>query len=246
MSIRLHQLSVTLDDERRNQWYFKGTVQEGAQLKRAIDESVALVREKGHRLRELQEVQVIEVVAGHASSAQGLVEDVAAAHHTFHDLQQLEGKPLDDLNAVRQAAERLDEVVAKHEIPCIRVFEFIWKNGGGDDNAYGDSFYGLPKSASAEDKEIQSDFEHALRVWVQWQEEAGYDVGFTTEGDEEAQALDSPQAAAIALGERLDEAEGKDVAVWAKEWDRYLAQWAEASTMEGEQAPPKKRARRAR
>lgn len=147
----LHQVSFVLGGQRR-QFEFEANVETADRVAAAL--SLHLSGIDAYLDGGIQDLQVYPPLVAPASACSGVADILSAADWLD------EADDPDDVKAVKALeaiAEEIDAASAAHGEAAVWTIEFVWCNGGGDDNCYGDSILAPPGAQSLRER-----FEAAL------------------------------------------------------------------------------------
>lgn len=88
-------------------------------------------------------------------------------------------------NRVRELAEQIDRLTESCANPQFMLVEFVWNNGGGDDNLFGQAF--LADVAGPDNEALLEAFSEALE---QAGNDAFYDFGMQTDSSDNYMSID--------------------------------------------------------
>lgn len=232
-----HQISFILDKQRYQQ-NFLIAPDDGRALYLRLSQEVDGLKTEGFALSLIMDMSDLQVYPLSPSSgegamaAQSLLENIASALDLDYDTDET-------LAPVIEKAKALDSITAalSEDETQGTLVEFTWNNGGGDDNAYADTFCSTKVVSGA-----SGHFEDALENWMQ-DEGHAYDFSFM-DADKEPPTMDASAALEDLSGTLLDNSSDHNDSL-INAWGKVLARVAtELKTAAA--TPPISRARKSR
>lgn len=151
----LHQVSFVLSGRRR-QFDFEATVEAADRVAAALKPHLSGL--DAYLYSGIQNLQVYAPKVAPASACGGIDDILSAA-------DWLDEEDASAVKALEAIAEEIDAATAEAAGTAVWTIEFVWSNGGGDDNCYADSIL-APSGAPSLRERLKAALEEALNGGV--------------------------------------------------------------------------------
>lgn len=163
MSLEQYEISFMLDG--LHQFRFQGHHEQARAIRQAM------IQDSKASSVDVGDIQVYPVGGSHKGGAQELVDDLVSALWLSEEDQAEQG-----IEALLGLARQVDSQ-AREISDQSHLVEFVWNNGGGDDNPFGQSF-----QVNSQHAETAEQFSDALEAWLV-DHDHGYDYSCGAETD---------------------------------------------------------------